>query len=187
MAEMSGEPIAAAERNWYVVRTYSQHEKKVRASRETAITNLSLQNKIFQIEIPFEEVVELRKNKRYIKEQPFFIGYVFVDMIIDQETYWLIRNTQGVSGFLGGSKPSPLSGEEKQNLLDFIAHPTQAKPKLAVTYERGESVRIADGPFTHFVGVVEDANEERGKLKIMVTVFGRSTPVELDFLQVEKI
>jgi transcriptional antiterminator NusG len=108
-------------------------------------------------------------------------------MVIDQKTFWLVRNTPGVSGFLGGTKPTPLSEEEQKNLLDFIERPAQTKPKLAVTYERGESVRIIDGPFTHFVGVVEDTNEERGKLKIMVTVFGRPTPVELDFLQVERI
>jgi len=174
-------------RGWYVVRTYSQHEKKVKASLEQAIENLNLKDKIFQVVIPCEEVVELKKNKRSVKDRPFFLGYVFVDMVIDQQTYWLIRNTQGVSGFLGGSKPAPLSEDERANLMGFIERPAQQKPKLAVTYEKGESVRIVDGPFTHFVGVVEETNEERGKLKIMVTVFGRPTPVELDFLQVERI
>jgi len=177
----------APERGWYVIRTYSQHEKKVKETVELAVANLNLQEKIFKLVIPCEEIVELRKNKRYVKERPFFLGYVFADMIMDQETYWLIQNTPGVSGFLGGSKPTPLSEQERASLLDFIERPAQAKPKLAVTYEKGESVRIVDGPFTHFIGIVEDTNEERGKLKIMVTVFGRPTPVELDFLQVEKI
>jgi transcriptional antiterminator NusG len=184
---MATDSVVTAERRWYVVRTYSQHEKKVKTSLEQAITNLNLQDKIFKIVIPCEEIVELRKNKRYIKERPFFLGYVFIDMTIDQKTFWLVRNTPGVSGFLGGTKPMPLSEEEQKNLLDFIERPAQTKPKLAVTYERGESVRITDGPFTHFVGVVEETNEEQGKLKIMITVFGRPTPVKLDFLQVEKI
>jgi transcription termination/antitermination protein NusG len=184
---MDSESVMPAEKGWYVVRTYSQHERKVKASLEQAVANQSLQDKISKIVIPCEEVVELHKNKKYVKERPFFLGYVFVEMLMDQQTYWLIRNTAGVSGFLGGTKPTMLSEEEKKNLLGFVDRPVSAKPKFAVMYEKGESVRIVDGPFTHFVGVVEEANEERAKLKIMVTVFGRPTPVELDFLQVERI
>lgn len=174
-------------RGWYIIRTYSQHEKKVKESIKQAVENLNLKDKIFQAVIPYEEVVEIRKNKKYIKQRPFFPGYVFTDMIIDQEIYWLIKNIAGVSGFLGGTQPTPLSEQEKDNLLNLISKPVQAKPKPAVSYEKGESVTIIDGPFRHFVGAVEEINEEKGKLKIMVTIFGRQTPVELDFFQVEKM
>jgi transcriptional antiterminator NusG len=172
---------------WYVIRTYSQYEKKVKEALEKAIENLNLKDKILKVVVPYEEIVEIRKNKKYIKQRPFFPGYVFVNMIFDQNIYWIIKNIAGVSGFLGGTHPAPLSEEEEKNILQFITQPVQTKPKPAVSFEKGENVSIIDGPFKHFVGTVEDVNEEKGKLKIMVTIFGRQTPVELDFFQVEKM
>ncbi|MDR3243932.1 MAG: transcription termination/antitermination protein NusG [Elusimicrobiota bacterium] len=172
---------------WYVVHTYSGHEDKVKNSLEMAVSNLSMQDIISQILVPTEEVVEIRQNRKRIKKRKFYPGYVFVEMTINNKTYWLIRNTAGVTGFLGGVKPAPMSQDEVNNLLNTVVNPGIAKPKPAIAYEKKENVRIIEGPFKHFVGIVEEINQERGKLKVMVTIFGRPTPVELDFLQVEKI
>ena len=179
--------VAAVEtRNWYVVRTHTSYEKKVKEAVLQKIKNLNLDSKIFQVIVLTEEIVKIKKNKKTILQKPFFSGYVFVDMILDQESYWLVRNTPGVSGFLGGTHPTPLSEEEKMNFVDMINKP-MTKPKPAVTFEPNETIRIVDGPFKHFMAVVDDVNEERGKLKVMVTIFGRPTPFELDFFQVEKV
>ncbi|HBU69469.1 MAG TPA: transcription termination/antitermination protein NusG [Elusimicrobia bacterium] len=174
-------------RLWYVVHTYSGHEDRVRTNLEKAVNNLGLTEKISQILVPTEEVVEIKRNKKHVKKRKFFPGYVFIEMEIDNETYWLVRNTAGVTGFLGGVKPVPMPEDEVKNLLETMSSPTGAKPRPAITFEKEENVRIIEGPFKHFVGIVEEVNEERGKLKVMVTIFGRPTPVELDFLQVEKL
>jgi len=171
---------------WYVVHTYSGHEDRVKSSLEKAVANLGLAARISQILVPTEEVVEIKHNKKHFKKRKFFPGYVFVEMEIDNETYWLVRNTAGVTGFLGGVKPVPMPEDEVKNLIDATSSPA-AKPRPAITFEKEENVRIIEGPFKHFIGVVEEVNEERGKLKVMVTIFGRPTPVELDFLQVEKL
>jgi transcriptional antiterminator NusG len=171
---------------WFVVHTYSGHEDRVKSSLEKAVNNLGMQERISQILVPTEEVVEVKRNKKHFKKRKFFPGYVFVEMTIDNETYWLIRNTAGVTGFLGGVKPVPMPDDEVQNLLETMASPAN-KPRPAILFDKEENVRIIEGPFKHFIGVVEDVNQERGKLKVMVTIFGRPTPVELDFLQVEKL
>jgi transcriptional antiterminator NusG len=171
---------------WYVVHTYSGHEDRVKTSLDKAVANLGLQSRISQVLVPTEEVVEIKRNKKHFKKRKFFPGYVFVEMEIDNETYWLIRNTAGVTGFLGGVKPVPMPADEVANLIETSSTPA-AKPRPAITFEKEENVRIIEGPFKHFIGVVEEINEERGKLKVMVTIFGRPTPVELDFLQVEKL
>lgn len=174
-------------RGWYVIQTYSGHEDKVKLSLEKTIADRGLSSKIFQVLVPTEDVIEIRHNKKQVKKKKIYPGYVMADMAIDQETYWAIRNTPGVVGFLGGAKPTPMPEAEVQNLLDLVtAQPTQ-KPRPAVTFTKEENVRITDGPFSHFLGKVEEINEERQKLKVMVSIFGRSTPVELDFLQVEKL
>ncbi|MDR1940760.1 MAG: transcription termination/antitermination protein NusG [Endomicrobium sp.] len=172
---------------WYVVHTYSGHEDKVKKSLEMAVSNLNMQGIISRILVPTEEVVEVKQNKKRIKKRKFYPGYVFVEMTVNNTTYWLIRNTAGVTGFLGGVKPVPMAHEEVESLLNTIVNPNAAKPRPAVSFEKEENVRIIEGPFKHFIGIVEDVNQERGKLKVMVTIFGRPTPVELDFLQVEKI
>lgn len=172
---------------WYIVHTYSGHEDKVKANLERSVESSGLKDKLNRVVIPTEEVVEVKKNKRYVKKRKFFPGYIMVDMVVDNDTYWLIRNTPGVTGFLGGVKPIPLPEDEVKNILELVEAPSTAKPKPAVLFDKGESVRIIDGPFRHFIGSVEEINSERGKLKVMVSIFGRPTPVELDFLQVEKL
>lgn len=172
---------------WYVIHTYSGHEDKVKASIEKAAASQNLSTQVQQVLIPTEEVVELRRNKKMVKKRKFFPGYVLVNMEISNETYWLIRNTAGVTGFLGGVNPTPLPESEVQGLLQLASAPPAAKPRPAVLFDKGENVRINEGPFRHFIGVVEEVNEDRAKLKVTVSIFGRATPVELDYLQVEKI
>ena len=172
---------------WYVVHTYSGHENKVKKSLEMAVDNLNMRDVISKVLVPTEEVVEVKQNKKRIKKRKFYPGYVFVEMTVNNMTYWLIRNTAGVTGFLGGVKPAPMAQDEVDNLLNTIENPDASKPRPAVSFEKEENVRIVEGPFKHFIGIVEEVNQERGKLRVMVTIFGRPTPVELDFLQIEKI
>lgn len=175
------------DKKWYIVHTYTGHEDKVKAYLEKLISSGEMRDKISNILIPTEEIVEIRKNKKRISKRKFFPGYVLIEMIIDNETYWGVRNIPGVTGFLGGIRPVPLQPEELENIVVLTQREAQAKPKPAVMFEKDDSVRVIEGPFENFVGVVEEVNEEKGKLKVMVTIFGRATPVELDFLQVEKI
>ncbi|MCL2389682.1 MAG: transcription termination/antitermination protein NusG [Elusimicrobia bacterium] len=172
---------------WYVVHTYSGHEDKVKDSIQKTVANLNMQDVISQVLVPTEEVVEVKQNKKRIRKRKFYPGYVFIEMTVNNTTYWLVRNTAGVTGFLGGVKPAPMAEEEVANLINSVINPDSAKPRPAVSFSKEESVRIIEGPFKHFVAVVEDINQEKGKLKVMVTIFGRPTPLELDFLQVEKI
>lgn len=174
-------------KQWYVVHTYSGHEDKVKNSIERTVENLGMQNLISQVLVPTEEVVSVKNNKKKIRKKKFYPGYVFIEMVINNETYWLVRNTTGVTGFLGGVKPAPMAEQEVENLINAVSNPESAKPRPAISFEKEENVRITEGPFKHFIGVVEEINQEKGKLKVMVTIFGRPTPVELDFLQVEKI
>jgi len=175
------------EKRWYIVHTYTGHEDKVKAYLEKLISHGEMKDKVSNILIPTEEIVEIRKNKKKISKRKFFPGYVLIEMLVDNETYWAVRNIPGVTGFLGGVKPVPLRQEEVDSIVVLTQQEAQAKPKPAVMFEKEDNVRVIEGPFENFVGVVEDVNEEKGKLKVMVTIFGRATPVELDFLQVEKI
>ena len=172
---------------WYIVNVYSGHEDKVKKGLEIAVANLNMQDTISQILVPTEEVIEVRQNKKKIKKRKFYHGYIFVEMTINNTTYWLIKNSAGVTGFLGGVKPIPMSQFEVENLLDIVVNPDISKPRPAVSFEKEENIRIIEGPFKHFIGIVEEVNHERGKLRVMVTIFGRPTPVELGFLQVEKV
>ena len=137
--------------------------------------------------IPTEDVVEIKKNKKKISKRKFFPGYVLMDMKVDEETYWMIKGIPGVSGFLGEPRPTPLAEEEVKSILDLTSASAANKPRPAVQFEKGENIRIIEGPFKHFVGIVEEVNEAKAKIKAMVTIFGRPTPVELDYLQVEKL
>lgn len=172
---------------WYVIHTLTNYEEKVKQELEKQVTNLNLSKKFGRILIPTEEVVEVKKNKRVSKRRKYFPGYVFIEMEIDNETYWIVKNTTGASGFLGGLKPTPLPEDEVKNVIDLVDAPPPLKPKPAILFDKEESVRIIEGPFANFIGIIEEVNEEKGKLKVMVSIFGRSTPVELDFLQVEKL
>jgi transcriptional antiterminator NusG len=173
---------------WYVIHTYSGYEDKVKSNLETAVAaSAAFAPLVGQVLVPTEEIVEIKNNKKRIRRKKFYPGYVFANMTITNETYWLVKNIGGVTGFLGGVKPVPMRPDEVENLLSAINGREDVKPRPAVSFESRENVRIIEGPFTHFVGVVEEVNQDRGKLKVMVTIFGRPTPVELDFLQVEKI
>jgi len=175
-------------RGWYIIHTYSGHEDKVKASIEKTVGVQNIGERVKQVLIPTEDVVELKRNKKQVKKRKYFPGYVLVDMEVDNDTYWLIRNTPGVTGFLGGVKPVPLPDSEVQSLLQLATTPPAGtKPRPAVLFEKSENVRINDGPFRHFIGIVEEVNEDRAKLKVTVSIFGRATPVELDYLQVEKL
>ncbi len=173
-------------KNWYVVHTYAGFENKVRENLEHTIKTQGLQDKIVQVLIPTEEVVEIRDGRRNISTQKIFPGYVIVEMDFDDDTWSVVKNTPGVTGFVGsGRTPLPLSQEEVENIQQHMTA-TDEKPRPKIVFELGERVKVIEGPFYNFSGYVAEINEERGRLKVMVDILGRSTPVELDFLQVEK-
>ena len=174
-------------KQWYIIHTYSGFEKKVKESLESRVAAFGLQDKIGRIMIPTEDVVEVRGGKKVVSQRMIFPGYVFVEMEMDDYTWHVVRSTPRVTGFVGsGQTPSPLSEEQVDAILHRITTSAD-KPKPKLVFERSEQVRIVDGPFANFTGVVEEVNSDRSTLKISVTIFGRSTPVELDFAQVEKI
>ncbi|MDR3112652.1 MAG: transcription termination/antitermination protein NusG [Elusimicrobiota bacterium] len=175
---------------WYVVHTYSGYEDRVKNSLEQTLSNLDNKDsvKIYRILVPTEDVVDVRGNKKTIKKKKFFPGYVFIEMTLNNDVYWIIRNTAGVTGFLGGVKPVPIAQEEVKNLLNIVNRTnSDAKPRLAISFEKNEQVRINEGPFKHFVGEIAEINANKAKLRVMVNIFGRAVPVELNFLQVEKV
>ena len=172
---------------WYVVHTYSGHENKVKAALEKTVTSQGLEERIFKVVIPTENVTEMRNGKRTISTRKFFPSYILVEMDMTDEVLHFINNTPGVSRIVGvGGRPTPLREEEVARILEAI-DTGKAKPTPEIPYNIGEHVRVIDGPFTDFTGVVDEINPERGKLKVMVSIFGRPTPVELDFLQVETV
>jgi transcription termination/antitermination protein NusG len=173
--------------NWYVVHTYSQFEKSVQRALTERIQREGMQDKFGQILVPVEEVVELKAGQKSISERKFFPGYVLVEMEMTDETWHLVKSTPKVTGFLGGSamKPTPITAKEVQNIMQQMQAGVE-KPRPKVLFEVGELVRVKDGPFTDFNGSVEDVNYDKNKIRVAVTIFGRSTPVELDFGQVEK-
>jgi len=174
------------ENQWYVVHTYSGFEGKVKEHILKKAESLGLQEKISEIIIPTEEVIELRDGKKRKSSRKFFPGYILIKMEITDETWHLVNGTPKVSGFLGDSKhPLPLNDEEMQEVLHQMDTGT-VRATAKSTFEKGEVVRIVDGPFVNFSGVVEEVHPDQGKLRVMVSIFGRATPVELEFLQVEK-
>ena len=176
-----------AAKQWYVVHTYSGFENKVAAAIESRAKIFGLSDQIGRVVVPNEKVREIRKSKKIETEQKFFPGYLLVEMEMSDDTWHLVRSTPKVTGFVGsGNRPVPLSQEEADQIFNQVKESIE-KPKPKYTFERGENVRIIDGPFSNFQGVVEEVNLDRNTLKVMVTIFGRSTPVELDFLQVEKL
>jgi transcriptional antiterminator NusG len=167
---------------WYIIHAYSGFERKVRESLESRVQAFGLQDKIGKVLIPTESVTEVRGGKKYTSERMFYPGYVLVEMDMDDHVWHVVKSTPRVTGFVGtGQQPTPLSEEEVNHIVYKVAD-SREKPKL-----KGEQVRIGEGPFATFTGVVDDVNEDRETLKVMVTIFGRSTPVELEFGQVEKV
>ena len=172
---------------WYIIHAYSGFERKVRESLESRIQAFGLQNRIGRIMIPTEPVTELRNGKKYTIERVFLPGYVLVEMDLDNDLWHVIKNTPRVTGFLGtGDKPVALSEAEVSSIL-FRSESAKDKPSMKVKFEKGEQVRINEGPFANFNGTVDDVNEDRQTLKVMVSIFGRSTPVEIEFAKVDKM
>ncbi len=181
------EPPANERFKWYIIHAYSGFERKVREAIETRIIAYGLQEKIGRVMIPLESVTELVNGKKKTSEKVFLPGYVLVEMDLDNDLWHIIKNTPKVTGFLGtGDKPVALSEEEVSSLLNR-QEATKDKPQLKIKFEKNESVRIAEGPFANFNGLVDEVNEDRQTVKVMVTIFGRSTPVELGFDKVEKV
>jgi transcriptional antiterminator NusG len=169
---------------WYVIHCYSGYENKVRHNLEQRIETMGMKDKVFDVVVPTQEEIEVREGKRRTVERHIFPGYVLVNMVLSEESWFVVRNTPGVTGFVGmGNLPTPLRPEEVSQILKRME---AEAPTVKVTFKVGERVRIVDGPFNDFRGVVSDIDMERTKVRVMVSFFGRETPVELDFLQVEK-
>src|ERR1700724_348067 len=183
---MSNFAAAAKDARWYVVHAYSGHEEKVRANLLKRGESTEMNEKILDVEVPAEEVREIKDGQRRKVRKRIFPGYILVNMIMSDESWYVVRNTPGVTSFVGsGNKPVPLQEHEIRGIQKQVK--SEAQPKVSVEYEVGENVRVIDGPFTDFHGKVTDINVEKGKLKVLVNMFGRETPVEIDLLQVERL
>jgi transcriptional antiterminator NusG len=181
------EPAGGPLKNWYIIHAYSGFENKVAESLRTRAQAFGFADRLGQILIPTEEVIELRNGKKVTSKRLLYPGYVLVEMEMDDELWHAVKSTPRVTGFVGGgTKPIPLSADEVNSVLYRQASSAE-RPRPKMTFEKNETVKIVDGPFTNFSGKVDEINSERSTLRVMVTIFGRSTPVELDFLQVEKI
>lgn len=172
-------------KKWYGVHTYSGFENKVRLSLLERIKNLGLEELFDEVLIPSETVVELKKGEKKTSSRKFFPGYILVNMELNEETWHVVKETSKVTGFVGGNNPFPIPDEEVNKITRRMQEGAE-KPRPKVLFEVGETVRVIDGPFLNFFGVVEDVKPDKGKLRVMVSIFGRATPVELEFMQVEK-
>ena len=178
------EEVPLDDRKWYVIHCYSGYENKVRHNLEQRIETMGMKNKIFDVVVPTEEEIEVKDGKRRTVERRVFPGYILVQMLMDEDSWYVVRNTPGVTGFVGmGNEPTPLRPEEVSSIVKRME---AEAPRIKVTYKQGQKVRIIDGPFNDFIGTVAEIDMERAKVRVMVSFFGRETPVELDFLQVEK-
>jgi len=179
-----------SEKEWYIIHTYSGYEDRVKTNLEHRIESMDIRDKIFQVVVPTEDEMEIKDGQRRTVARKIFPGYIMVEMVMDEESWHVVRNTPGVTGIVstqddkGKIEPVPLDEEEVKYILKQMESEI---PRVKVGFSRGQSIRIIDGPFIDFIGVVDDLNEEKGKVKVMVSFFGRETPVELDFLQVERL
>ncbi len=175
-------------RNWFVVHTYSGYENKVKANLERRIHSMGMQDKIFRVLVPMEDEVEFKDGKRKITPKKVFPGYVLVEMIMDDQSWYVVRNTQGVTGFVGspgpGEKPVPLQEKEVKTILKQMGIEA---PKLKIDFKKGDRVKVTSGPFFDFTGIVDEIAPEKERLRALISIFGRETPVELEFFQVEKV
>jgi transcriptional antiterminator NusG len=173
------------DKKWYVVHTYSGYEAKVKKNLEKRIESMLMQDKIFRIIVPTEDQIEYKDGRKLISKKKIFPGYVLVEMVMNDDSWYVVRNTPGVTGFVGsGTRPVPLEPSEVRSIL---RHMGVDEPRPKVMYEPGESVKVISGPFMGFIGKVKEINLDKGKLRVSVSMFGRETPVELDFSQVEKL
>lgn len=175
------------EAKWYILHVRTGEEDKVKFTIEKLISAPEFKDRILEVFVPTEDVVSIAKNEKKIFKRKLYKGYILAKLILDNDVYWALRNIPGVSGFLGGKKPAPVSEKEVREVVKLVEAKALQKPQPAVMYEKDERVRIISGPFENFVGTVEEVYPDKGSLKVNVAIFGRPTPVELDFLQVEKI
>jgi transcriptional antiterminator NusG len=177
--------VAEIDKKWYVIHTYSGHEERVKKNLEQRIKFMDSGNEIMQVVIPTEDEIEVRSGRRRTITRKILPGYVLVNMKMDENSWNVVRNTPGVTGFVGsGNTPTPLQEKEVGEILKQM---TAEAPKVKVGFRKGQSVRVTDGPFIDFVGVVDEINMEKGKVKVLLSLFGQETPVELDFLQIDKL
>jgi len=181
-------PAKKDNRNWFVIHTYSGYENKVKANLERRIHSMNMAEKIFRVLVPMEDEVEFKDGKRKITPKKVFPGYVLVEMIMDDQSWYVVRNTQGVTGFVGspgpGEKPVPLQDKEVKTILKQMGIEA---PKLKIDFAKGDRVKVTSGPFFDFTGVVDEIQPEKERLRALISIFGRETPVELEFFQVEKV
>ena len=183
----SGVAGGPGEMNWYIVHTYSGYENKAKTALEERIRSMKKQPLFGEVIVPEENVVELVKGQKRTTKKRFFPGYILVKMVLNEETWHIVKNTPKITGFVGDKiKPVPIAENEVLKMTNRMIE-GQVKPRPRVSFGEGENVRVVDGPFANFNGVVEGVNPDKGKVKVLVSIFGRSTPVELDFIQVEKI
>jgi transcription termination/antitermination protein NusG len=180
----SGGALQPDQGQWYVLHTYSGYENKVKKSIESRVESLDLHDRVFEIVVPTQDEIEIRSGQRHTVQRKVFPGYVLVRMLLDDETWYALRNTPGVTGFVSiQNKPVPLGENEVQAIMTGM---TAEAPKVKISFQLGDTVRIVDGPFADFRGEIDEINQEKGKIRVLVSFFGRETPVELDFLQAER-
>ncbi len=183
-AAEAGEVVETPEGNWYVLHTYSGYENKVKKTIETRVDALDLGERVYEIVVPTQEEIEIKNGQRHSVQRKTFPGYVLVRMLMDDDTWYALRNTPGVTGFVNvNNKPVPLGETEVQTIIKGM---TTVAPPVKLSFQAGDAVQIIDGPFAEFRGVIDEVNNEKGKIKVLVSFFGRETPVELDFLQAER-
>lgn len=176
----------AVAKNWYVVHTYSGFENKVKLNIQEQFRTNGLDDLLGDIFVPMEQVVEMKGGKKRTSSRKFFPGYILIEMDCNEQSWYMVKNTPKVTGFLGGTNPSALSESEIQNVVKQMKGEAE-KPTRKVEFEKGENIRVVEGPFVNFTGVIDEVHPDRGKIKVMVSIFGRTTPVELEMLQVEKV
>ncbi|OGK66292.1 transcription termination/antitermination protein NusG [Candidatus Roizmanbacteria bacterium RIFOXYB2_FULL_41_10] len=173
------------EAKWYVVHTQAGYEQKTKTSLEQRIKTLGFEKFVFEIIIPMKDVITIKQGKKKQIKEKLFPGYILVNMVLDDDSWLVVRTTEGVTGFVGaGNKPTPISEKEVEAIMKFTR---DEAPKFKAKFSKGEAVKIIDGPFTDFLGTVQSVDEDQGKVKVLISIFGRETPIDLDFLQIQKI
>lgn len=184
LATDAGEEVETPNHQWYVIHSYSGYENKVKKNLKSRIESMGMGDRIFDVIVPTEEQVELKSGKRRTTQRRIFPGYILVQMILDDDSWYVVRNTPGVTGFVGmGNEPTALTPQEVERIMKRIE---AEAPTIKVNFSEGDSVQISDGPFASFHGTVDSIDREKGKVRVLVSFFGRDTPIELDFLQVER-